>query len=275
MENINVQIYKLIDPVTNEVRYIGRTKNSLKLRLSGHIFKSKNKKTHKDCWIQKLVKNKLRPIIEHICFIEGWNESYKYEQNLIKEYIDNGFKLVNLHDRGEGCKQRNVSEKQKRKISRSVKLLHKKGLLSCGRVPLKMFDLDGVFIRNFKSIVECARFLKVSNKNLELSLKRKSRKFHKYQIRKLTDLDPIKYINPRYETNARLKQGELLENHNNDNQQPSLSSNTLEGSTTNSQVQTSNVEDGNTDTSALPGIKSTKSYLTIKNDWFNNSDDIV
>lgn len=49
------------------------------------------------------------------------------------------------------------------------------------------------------------------------------------------------------------KQGELLENHNdNDNQQPSLSSNTFEGSTTNSRVQTDNAEDGNVDTSALP-----------------------
>lgn len=53
------------------------------------------------------------------------------------------------------------------------------------------------------------------------------------------------------------QQGELLENstlerQKEDNQQPSLTSNSFEGSTTNSQIQTSNVEDGNTDKSALP-----------------------
>lgn len=57
------------------------------------------------------------------------------------------------------------------------------------------------------------------------------------------------------------KQGELLGNPEMDNQQPSLSSNVLEGSTTNSRVLTSNVEDSNADTSALP----------IR----NNGDDIV
>jgi hypothetical protein len=53
-----------------------------------------------------------------------------------------------------------------------------------------------------------------------------------------------------------IKQGELLGTPTpiigqEDNQQPSLSRNTLEGSETNSRVLTSNVEDGNTDTSAL------------------------
>jgi hypothetical protein len=49
-----------------------------------------------------------------------------------------------------------------------------------------------------------------------------------------------------------LKQGELLENPEVGNQQPSMNSNVLEGSTTNSRVQTSKVEDSNADTSALP-----------------------
>jgi hypothetical protein len=48
------------------------------------------------------------------------------------------------------------------------------------------------------------------------------------------------------------KQGELLENPEKDNQQPSLSSNTFEGSTTNSRVLQTKNEDSNADTSALP-----------------------
>ena len=49
------------------------------------------------------------------------------------------------------------------------------------------------------------------------------------------------------------KRGELLENHKaNDNQQPSIDRNIDKGSTTNSRVLTSNVEDSNANTSALP-----------------------
>lgn len=48
-----------------------------------------------------------------------------------------------------------------------------------------------------------------------------------------------------------LKQGELLETLEVDNQQPSLNSNIQEGSTTNSRIQTGNAEDSNANTSAL------------------------
>lgn len=49
------------------------------------------------------------------------------------------------------------------------------------------------------------------------------------------------------------KQGELLENHSdNDNQQPNNDRNIVEGSTTNSRGLTDNADAGNADTSALP-----------------------
>lgn len=66
-------------------------------------------------------------------------------------------------------------------------------------------------------------------------------------------------------SDARLKQGELLETPTNeDNQQPSLGSNTLEGSTTNNRVLPDNAEDSNVDTSALQQTINIKSRgLTI------------
>lgn len=74
-----------------------------------------------------------------------------------------------------------------------------------------------------------------------------------------------------------VKQGELLETpitFSEDNQQPSLDSNIFEGSTTNNQVPSSKVEDGNVDTSALPGINGTIFQITLsKSNFF--SDDIV
>jgi hypothetical protein len=78
-------------------------------------------------------------------------------------------------------------------------------------------------------------------------------------------------------SDARLKQGELLGTPTTvrgDNQQPSLSSNTLEGSTTNSRVLPSNVGDSNANTSALPGINGTSFQILLKKEYFP-SDDIV
>lgn len=51
---------------------------------------------------------------------------------------------------------------------------------------------------------------------------------------------------------AVVKQGELLERPEEENQHPSIYRNIIEGSTTNEQVLTDNAEDGNFDTSALP-----------------------
>lgn len=67
-----------------------------------------------------------------------------------------------------------------------------------------------------------------------------------------------------------------------DNQQPSLGSNTFEGSTTNSQIQTDNAEDGNGNTSALLGYKKSETKLVGVNfilkdgsEMFISNDDIV
>ena len=57
-----------------------------------------------------------------------------------------------------------------------------------------------------------------------------------------------------------LKQSELLESPEVDDQQPSIYRNIIEGSTTNSRVLADNAEDSNADTSALP---------------INNGDEIV
>ena len=59
---LNVFIYTLSDPITNDVRYIGKT-NDVKFRFNDHIKKSKNNKTHKDKWISSLLNKGLKPLI--------------------------------------------------------------------------------------------------------------------------------------------------------------------------------------------------------------------
>ena len=88
-----------------------------------------------------------------------------------------------------------------------------------------MFDLEGNFISNFKSYKDCAEFIGVSRKHLECSMQRKAKRLRNFQVRKLEEENPGKYINPRIINNARLKSDKLLENQEVDNQQPIISLN--------------------------------------------------
>ena len=75
--------------------------------------------------------------------------------------------------------------------------------------------------------------------------------------------------------NVHVKQDELSGKPCEGNQQPSLDSNIFEGSTTNSRVLTSSVEDSNANTSVLPGIKGTTFEIILNRDFSKTGDDIV
>jgi len=109
---------------------------------------------------------------------------------------------------------------------------------------------------------------------------------HKQGIRKMKHSSMYRYhctnCGKRFSVPAPCKkQGELLETPavKQDNQQPSLGSNILEGSTTNSQVLPNNVEDSNADKSALPIVierdKDDNSLMSITFKIFDFGDDIV
>jgi len=189
---MEVKIYVLKNPESLEIRYIGRTKNPLKIRLSGHLSKAKKNKfkTHKDNWILSL---KQKPIIELIEIVIGWEESYKREQILIKEYIEKGYKLTNLHDRGTGGLLRDISEEQKLKISKKVTQLHKEGKLHCGRKSVNVYDLEGNFINNFDSYKKASEFIGIGQKQFQSSMRRKAKRIKNYQVKVKGDNSPGKW----------------------------------------------------------------------------------
>ena len=93
------KIYKLIDPISLEIRYIGRTKETLKRRLSKHVRDSKIQKSHKSNWVQFLLKNNLKPLIEIIeADIKNLEEANKLEMYYIKLYKEEGYNLTNSTD---------------------------------------------------------------------------------------------------------------------------------------------------------------------------------
>jgi group I intron endonuclease len=127
MENVKYTIYKLIDPISNEIRYIGLTFNDLNQRLKSHC--SEKSKSHKSNWIQQLKSKGLKPIIESIednilsydavCYREiYWIEKYKSE----------GHPLTNMASGGN--KNKKMSDETRKKMSDSAKNRNFKLVLS-------------------------------------------------------------------------------------------------------------------------------------------------
>lgn len=116
MEEIKYTIYKLIDPNSNEIRYIGLTFNDLKQRLKSHY--SENSKSHKSNWVKNLKLNGLKPIIEPIEEnILSYDEVCEREIYWINKFKSEGHPLTNM-DSG-GNKNKKMSEETKKKMSES------------------------------------------------------------------------------------------------------------------------------------------------------------
>lgn len=78
---METKIYVLKCPDTNEIRYVGKTIESLNKRLSGHITKARyNRSTHVSCWIYGLLQENKLPIIKLIELVkdELWEEREQY-----------------------------------------------------------------------------------------------------------------------------------------------------------------------------------------------------
>lgn len=117
------KIYFLIDPRTNEVRYVGKTTKELNKRLfNGHL--RDITKTHKTNWLNSLKKEGLIPEIKliKICKNEELcNFSEKFYIKLFGRADKNIGILVNSTDGGEGVVGRIVSQETKNKIGNSNK----------------------------------------------------------------------------------------------------------------------------------------------------------
>lgn len=188
-----VKIYALIDPITLKVRYIGRTTSSLKKRLSEHISKAKhcNNYTHKENWIRSLLKINSKPYIRCLTTINGWQESYKFECELIRKYKD---RLVNDYDKGPGY-MRDMTEQQKLKISKTLKQRYKEGLHNPARKIVYAYNKDGSFYKEFISIRQAAKelgyYFKVISKQLnsgkDLKHMKKDYQFSFVKVEKMKD----------------------------------------------------------------------------------------
>lgn len=115
-------IYILKDPITYEVRYVGKSNNP-KRRLTYHLSKTKDLGTHKRNWINSL---NSKPILEIIKEVPK-NEWQSYEKYYIEYYTSIGCNLVNWGDGGEGLTYGNQTSFKKGHSGRKIVAITKEG----------------------------------------------------------------------------------------------------------------------------------------------------
>jgi hypothetical protein len=177
---MKVNIYCLYDPLECKIRYVGRTRKPIQIRLIEHISKSKyhsiyfpeKPASHKVNWINKLLEKGIQPKIRKLTEIDGWKESHVFEKQLIDKYKEK-YNLLNSQDRGSGPESKIVNDSTKLKISNTLKEKHKNNEIRKNEKKLFMFNDKGELIHEEKSITLGCIYLNVSKRTIQSKLKSK------------------------------------------------------------------------------------------------------
>ena len=112
-------IYILIDPETNQVRYVGKT-TSLKRRYNQHVSECSKIRNHKNNWLLSLKNKNIKP--EMVIIDETDNDDWIFlEQWYIQLYRSWGYRLTNSTEGGEGVCGHSPSPETREKMSNSAK----------------------------------------------------------------------------------------------------------------------------------------------------------
>lgn len=186
-----VKIYELRDPrdETKSPRYVGITTKDLKIRLNSHLNGVKYDKTrinHKVNWIKNLLKNNIIPSIHLIEEVEGWDYACEVEKYWIKEFKEQGYKLTNSTDGGEGVLGFKHSQESIDRMAIKVSKANK------GRIPnnyeyMKNIQKravleyeNNIFIREYESCKEAGKILNIDYKLINNILRKKVKATKKY-----------------------------------------------------------------------------------------------
>lgn len=180
-------IYILIDPETNLIRYVGKA-NNISQRYKAHLNRARKHQIHKARWIAQLRSKGLKPRIEvlDIVFIEEWQF---WESFWICQIRSWGFDLVNYTGGGEGCTFANQTSFKKGLIpwntgkspSKETRELIRKGTLgntSKPRKPVDKYSIENIFLETYPSVTIAAKIVKGSEGHITMCCQGK-RKTHK------------------------------------------------------------------------------------------------
>lgn len=195
---MKTKIYTLSsDRNLEDIRYIGKTKESLKKRLSNHIAQAKRNDNigysynYNSNWINKELRDDFNIIIKEIDFILDNDWEY-LEQYWISQFKTWGYKLTNLTEGGDGNKNQIQTEEANKKrsqklknIPRPLEIRKKISKSNMGKVlsedtkekvrksivklqgrPILQFTLDGDFLKEWECIATAAKFYNVDKSSV-------------------------------------------------------------------------------------------------------------
>lgn len=92
-------IYVLRDQKDGSVRYVGVTKRTLEARLIAHMYEAKRSQSHRGNWLRSLARP---PLIESFASVLPGASWAEVEKQCIKQFREEGARLTNGTDGGEG-----------------------------------------------------------------------------------------------------------------------------------------------------------------------------
>lgn len=100
---LTVFIYALCDPITKQIRYVGKAID-IRKRMYSHMHQKRNRNIHKDCWIRHLLACGLRPEVEILQEIHNSDDKdWQIEERWWISYLRFiGCPLTNLDNGGWG-----------------------------------------------------------------------------------------------------------------------------------------------------------------------------
>lgn len=174
-------IYGLKDPLTNDIRYVGKT-IGLNRRYNAHIANSKIRKVHSSLWIKSLMNKGVKPELVLIETVneENWIEREKYWISFYRKLYD----LTNITDGGESNtnyarmgKKNSPEHIAKCVASRTGKSIiqtdkegkRKKAIIDYYNKNKKLvyqYDLDGSFIQKWDCAVTAGKELHIAHSGI-------------------------------------------------------------------------------------------------------------
>lgn len=171
-----VKIYTLSNPITGEIRYIGKTSGILKDRWYAHCsnYKLSKIKSKKNSWIISLKNQNLKPVITLLDEVIDTEWEF-WESYWIEQFIQWGFNLTNMTKGGEGCTGGKGSlgykhtKEAKQKISqansrpKSQEWINNvtNAVRKSTAKPIIQYDKNGNIIKEWISFYEAARYINV------------------------------------------------------------------------------------------------------------------
>lgn len=159
------KIYGLCLEDTTEIRYIGVTRNSLKRRLASHYCDiSKNNNPHKCNWLKKN-RGKVKIIL-----IEGNINNYEEAEEKEIYYISKYNKINKLLNKTPGG---NILPRENQYSgipwNKGLACTYKEKLIRLNKTAKKVYqyDLDGNFIKEFRSIKEASKQTTCSRQQIQ------------------------------------------------------------------------------------------------------------